>query len=328
MRDENVMVTGATGFIGRHVSERLLREGAKVRALARREDKARALAEKGVEICYGDITDGNCLREAIRGCRAVFHFAGLLGDEYRPWEDFLRVNVEGTRLLIEAALAENVERFVYASTAWVYGLDAGENTDERAPLRFSKDRYCDTKTKAELLVREYVVKRNLPCVIVQPTSAYGPGDETWTLKPIKMIKSRTMIYPGFGKGLVQPIFIDDLVEGIMAAYEKGRTGEAYLLCGGEVVQIREFFGYFAKMLKRRWLPKVPGWLGIVSSIFLEKIAGLTGRQPLFTKGAVRATLMSATYRCNKAQKELGFSPKVPLVEGMEEVRNWIAELGL
>jgi nucleoside-diphosphate-sugar epimerase len=324
IKGKTVLVTGATGYIGSHVSRRLLLEGARIKAFVRNVKKASDLKESGAEIVCGDITDPLCIRQAVKGCQLVFHFAGVLGDEYRSWDYFRKVNVDGTRFLVEAALSEKVERFIYTSTAWVYGLDAGKNTNEKAPLHFSKDPYCDTKVEAELLVRESFKKNHLPCVIVQPTQVYGPDDETWTLGPIKMIQSNTMMFPGGGKGLVQPIFIDDVVEGIMAAAKRGTIGESYLLCGKEVLEIREFFGYYARIVGKKWIPSVPRWLGAASSVLLEGIAGLTRTQPLFTKGAVRGTLMSATYNCEKARGELGVDQKITISEGMKRVGQWFS----
>jgi nucleoside-diphosphate-sugar epimerase len=136
------LVTGATGLIGQAVSSRLLAEGAEVRAFVRNPSKGRRLAEAGAGIVQGDIADAAATRRAVEGCSVVFHLAAVLTD-FRPISFYRRVNVDATRWLAEAALATGIKRFVYASTVWTYGLNAGEGTDEGSPQKKSA---CITQT--------------------------------------------------------------------------------------------------------------------------------------------------------------------------------------
>jgi len=235
------------------------------------------------------------------------------------------VNVEGTRHLALAALAGRVERFFYCSTAWVYGLAAGVDTDEAAPHRYSGEPYCDTKLDAEEVIRALARDKGLPAVIVQPTEVYGPDDKNWTLGPLRLIQAGQMVLAAGGSGLVQLVYQDDAVNGILAAAGNGQVGEAYIIGGAEAVSIREYFLSLARMTGRERLPSVPGWLAVALAGLFELGSRVSGRPPSFTRGAVRGTMVHATYRIDKARIELGFAPQVDFRTGLERIRQrWAA----
>lgn len=324
-RDKLVLVTGATGLLGGMTARRLLADGVRVRGLARQPARAAELAAAGAEIVAGDMTDVALLERAIEGCQAVFHFAGALANEFRPWSYFRQVNVEGTRHLALAALASRVERFVLCSTAWVYGMAAGADTDESTPHQYSCEPYCDTKLDAEEVIRSLMRDKGLPAVIVQPTEVYGPDDKNWTIGPLKLIRAGRMVLAAGGSGLVQLVYQDDAVDGILAAARHGTVGEAYIIGGAESITIREYFLSLARMTGHERLPSVPGWLAVALAGLFELGSRLSGRPPSFTRGAVRGTMVRATYRIGKARTELGFAPKIGFRIGLEQVRQkWAA----
>jgi dihydroflavonol-4-reductase len=316
------LVTGASGFIGKRVARELMRRGARVRALVRDPAKAEDLAAAGAEMAIGDMTDPASLEGAVRGCRAVVHFAGATND-FKPRSHYERVNVEGTRVLAEAALKEGVERFVDISTVWVYGLRSGPGVCETSPCRESGHSYADTKLEAERIVRRLIAERGLPAIILQPSEVYGPGDPNWTERPLELIRSGRMILADRGRGLTQPIFIDDLVHGILAAIAKGRIGETYVLCGPEAVTFREYFMHFARMAGKKRLPSMPGRLALATAATAEWLARAIRRQPVFTRQEVLATMATTTYDGGKAERDLGFVPTMTLAEGMGLVEDWL-----
>jgi nucleoside-diphosphate-sugar epimerase len=179
---KRIFVTGATGLLGRGVCRRLLEEGAGVVGLVRSRERAKDLEALGATLVQGDLSRPDLgLDDAVHGCDVVVHCAGVMSPDFAKRRAYFRaVNVEGTRLVAEAALAAGVERFVYVSTAWVYGFDATPGTDESSPRHPSGDNYCDTKLETEELVRTLRAERGLPAIIVQPTEVYGPGDRSWT----------------------------------------------------------------------------------------------------------------------------------------------------
>ena len=165
-----------------------------------------------------------------------------------------------------------------ASTAWVYGFDAGPGTNELSDRHPSGDSYCDTKLETENLVRELVERWGLPGVIVQPTEVYGPGDrQAGPSTPLRMIKSGRMMLPDGGKGVIQPIYVDDAVEGILAAARRGAVGGAYLLCGPAVVSCSDFFGRYAEMVGGGRMPAVPKQLAEAMAAALTGLGRATRR---------------------------------------------------
>ncbi len=319
-RGKLVLVTGATGLLGGLTARRLLADGARVRGLARNPARAAELAAAGAEIMAGDMTDVSSLERAAKGCRGVFHFAGALANEFRPWSYFRQVNVDGTRNLAQAALANDVERFLYCSTAWVYGMAAGTDTDEATPHQYSGEPYCDTKLDAEEVVRGLVRDRGLPAVVVQPTEVFGPDDENWTMGPLRLIRGGRMILASGGTGLLQLIYQDDVVDGILATARHGRLGEAYILGGPAAPTVREYFMGLGRIVGKERLPSAPGWLAVMAAGLAEFGSRLSGRPPAFTRGAVRGTMVHACYRSDKARVELGFVAKTDLATGLERIR--------
>lgn len=323
IKNKRILVTGATGLIGSHLALELLNQGCAVRAMARNPDKAQSLAEKGAEIVYGEMTEPRTLEAAVKDCQVVFHLAGVLGTQYKPLSYFRQVNVDGSRILAKAALNENVERFIYASTAWVYGFHAGTGVSEKAPRCLSNDPYCDTKLEAENTIRQLIHGQGLPGIIVQPAEVYGPEDRTWTLDPIELIKSGLMMLPVKDQGVIQPIFIDDLIEGVMAAATRGAIGETYILCGPQVTSIREFFTHYARMAGKKSIPAVPGFLMALLAGASQIFAGIFHKQPLFTRCAVRGVMKTTTYSHQKAATELQFIPQTTVEQGIERVQAWL-----
>jgi nucleoside-diphosphate-sugar epimerase len=324
--NKKILVTGATGFIGHYVAKRLLGSGARVRVLARTPEKAKELQSLGAEIVHGDLLDQDCIAKVVQGCSWVFHFAGTLADELKPRKYFRRVNVTATKQLAEAALAAGVKRFVHASTIWVYGLEAKLGTDEKTNYQYSRAPYCDTKLDGENAIKALVKEKKLPAVIVQPSWVYGPRDEGWTLAPLRLMKKNMMIMPNAGRGLMIPIYIDDLVDGIIMVAIQGEIGEAYILCGDESVSLKDFFMRLAALLGKTHLPSIPTWLALGVARISEVFAKATGQQPVFTVEAIRGTLMQASYENTKA-KHLGFTPQVTLEQGMKKVGQWLHKEG-
>ncbi|MGE5223014.1 MAG: NAD-dependent epimerase/dehydratase family protein [Omnitrophica WOR_2 bacterium] len=327
LEQKKVLITGATGFLGKQVAGRLLDQGVKVRAAVRNAVRAGWLADRGAEVIVGDIADAQAMQAAAHGCQIVIHLAGIV-TAFLPEAEFYRVNVEGTRALAEAACAEQVERFVHISSIVVYGL-SGRNIQESTPYQKSGEAYCDTKLESERVIRHFITERQLPAVIVQPSPVYGPGDQAWTIGPIQRIRSRQMILVNGGKGFQHPIYIEDAVDGILAAARGGKEGEAYILCGPEPLRMKDFFGYYARMVGRSpSFPSMPKWLGLGIASAAEGFARISGRKPPFSRQDVLFAAIDVTYNGDKARRELGFVPKYDVEQGMQRVGEWMKGVNL
>lgn len=249
MRNElegrRVLVTGATGFIGGRLTEVLCESGAEVRALVRDLSRMARLARYDVEIARGDVLDRGSLRQAAAGCGIVVHCAyGKEGGARRE----RRVNVEGTRNVIRAAVEAGAERVVHLSTMSVYGVVADGDLDETLPRRPLPDVYSRSKAEAERLALGEAA-RGAPVTVLQPTVVYGPFAPAWTVNVLAQLESHRVMLVDGGRGIANVVYVDDLVEAILAAAVRPQAvGEAFLVSGPEAVTWRRFYRRYEEML--------------------------------------------------------------------------------
>lgn len=246
LQGANVLVTGATGFIGGRLVDYLSAHfRANVRVLVRSYGRAVRLARYPVELVPGDLTDPASLQRACAECDIVFHcgFSPAGEDEFRR-----RVIVDGTDFLIQAALAAGVKRFVHVSTVAVHGPDPGPVIDADTPLIYTGDVYADAKVDAEKLVFQAIRQHELPAVVIRPTIVYGPHGGSWTLGPLHNLKQGKLTLYDNGEGIANHVYIDDVVQALLlAATRPEAIGQAFLASYGSGVTWQEFFGHYARM---------------------------------------------------------------------------------
>lgn len=243
---KTILVTGATGFIGGRVVERLvLEEGAKVRALVRNFSSASRIARFPVDMIHGDLTEADKLREAMQGCDVVFHCAhdstnaaALSGNA-----------ALGTQNVCEAALAAGVSRLIHLSTFAVHGTTGDGDLNEDMPWGQADHPYTSAKRATEELVLTMSREQGLPGVVLQPTVVYGPFCKAWTDKPVSDLKSGLVPLVDGGEGFCNAIYIEDLVDAMfLAATRPNVTGEVFLISGAKPVTWKAFYAAFEKML--------------------------------------------------------------------------------
>jgi nucleoside-diphosphate-sugar epimerase len=313
-------VTGATGFIGGHLATKLIARGDQIVCLVRNPARAAHLAQQGVTLVKGDVSDRAVLRDAMRGVDGVFHIAALyqLGPAFK--DQMYAANVDGTRNTLEAAVEAGVPKIVYTSTVGVFGNTHGQIVDEtyRVAMPSLVSEYERTKWAAHYEVAVPLQQQSAPIVIVQPGGVTGPDD----ISPMNLVYDlylkRMPIMMGPRAG-VTVAHVDDIADGHVLAMEKGRNGESYILAGPSITykQMMELWQSICGVpAPRLWLP---GWTAALSA---QLVGGLEKVFKLKTAFSSEALMTQADYTyystADKAQRELGWQPR-PLAAAFKEV---------
>jgi dihydroflavonol-4-reductase len=319
-------VTGATGFVGLNLVEELLAQGWRVIALHRAGSELKYLQRMQAERVTGDITNADDVRRAMpQGVDAVFHVAGdtNLWSRRNAAQD--RINIDGTRNVVDAALERRALRFVHTSSISAYGLQRGR-LDERTPLlgKYSSVNYNRSKHLAEEAVRAGIA-RGLDAVILNPGAILGPYDTRNYARLVRLVAARKL--PGVPPGALPFCHVREVARAHVAAFEKGRKGENYLLGGADasfVELLREIGAALGMPVPDRptpaWVLRLLGALGALSG-------ALTGKEPSLTPETARQATRELTCDCTKAMRELGYRA-VPLRDMVRDCVNWLAAEGL
>jgi nucleoside-diphosphate-sugar epimerase len=316
-----VFVTGALGFVGRTLADRYRAAGSEVVGVDMR-------SEPGLGVVAGDVATPGDWQSAAAGADLVIHTAARLGMEREP-DVFWRVNVLGTRHALDAAAGAGARRFVHISSIVAFGFDPPREVDERHPVRPNGVPYVDTKVASEQAVLQAHGAGEIECSIVRPGDVYGPGSHFWTIVPVRELMRRRLTLPAMGRGMMSPVYVDDLAEGIvLAAGHDDAAGEVFVVSGGSDVEARDFFGRYARMLGRRRVPVAPTAVVMTIAAALARTSRLRGAPTEVTPAAVRYLARTGTYSIEKARSVLGYSPSVNLDEGMRRCESWLRSEGL
>lgn len=325
-----VLVTGATGFVGAAVARALLAGGHRVRVLVRPESDRRNVAGLDVETAEGDLTDPASLQSACAGCAGVFHVAA----DYRLWTRdpaaMMRSNVDGTLNLMNAAMEAGVSRIVYTSSVATLGIDpSGKPADEQTPVTFSDmiGPYKRSKFRAEEAVRDLISDRSAPIVIVNPAAPIGPRDVKPTPTGKMIVDAAAGRMPAYVDTGLCVVHVDDVAQGHLLAFEKGRIGERYIL-GGENMTLCELLTRLAAITGRR-PPKVriPHAAIIPVAVLAEAWTRLTGGdEPFVSVDSIRMAKKLMFFSSAKAERELGYAPR-PADQALADAFEWFRDNG-
>ncbi|WP_217914616.1 NAD-dependent epimerase/dehydratase family protein [Miltoncostaea marina] len=321
-----MLVTGGAGFVGRAVLDRLVAEGRPVRALARSDASAAALAAAGAEPVRGDILDPASLGRAMHGCEVVYHLAGLNGFCLPRPSELFALNVDGTRNVVRAAAAAGARRVVHTSSAATIGEPRGTVATERTPHRGTfLSHYERSKTLAEEVAFAEARAAGLELVSVNPASVQGPGRTKGTARIlIDALNGRLRLVVDSRMSLVS---IDDCAEGHLLAERRGAPGERYLLCG-TTMTVTEALELLESIAGVRERPRtLPGGVALAMAAGAEALARARRRRPPVCREMVRTLLHGHAYDGSRARRELGLAYTAPR-EWIGRAVRWYADEGL
>jgi nucleoside-diphosphate-sugar epimerase len=322
------VVTGATGLLGSHVVEQLVARGERVRAVVRSTSDTTFLDRLGVEHVEGDLGDVESLKRAVDGAGIVYHCAARVGD-WGAWRLFQEQIIDATGRLLNACQSVGVGRVLHVSSIIVYGHpkvreDLFTEDEPFGQNPWPWDYYCRAKIEAEALCRSYPG----PLTIVRPSWIYGPRDRNTLPRVFKALAARRVVIIGRGDNLLNIIYAADVADGVIrAATHPGAIGRAYNMASeGEVTQ-RWFIDHLCDTLGLPHIRRrVPFWLAFYGGLLAEAVGKIIRlrRPPHFTRYAVSLIGRSTRYSSARARQELGWTPKVGVVEGLRRTLEWYA----
>jgi dihydroflavonol-4-reductase len=326
---DKILVTGASGFVGAAVARAAIDAGYAVRALVRATSARTNLADLNIELIEGDMRDPQAVARAMTGVAHLFHVAA----DYRLWapdpEQILRTNCDGTRNLMQAALKAGVKRVVYTSSVATIAIPAdGTPGDETQALSLDKaiGAYKRSKVAAEAIVKDMIATQGLPAVIVHPSTPIGPRDVKPTPTGRIIIEAALGKMPGYVDTGLNLVHVDDVAAGHLAALEKGKIGEHYIL-GGENVRLAQMLADIAALTGRRPPKiKVPRRLLFPLAAVVEAQARFTGREPFLTLDGLRMAKYLMFFSSAKAERELAYRPR-PYKLGLKDALDWFGTHG-
>jgi len=309
-----VLVTGAAGLLGSHVTALLVTRGVRPRALIRPGDDAGWLGQASVETHIADVGDRSAIAPALLGVDCVIHCAARTGP-WGPAAEYERTNVRGLETLVRAAMAAGVRRLVHVSSITVHGNNVGGKADENSPLRTEPNPYSRSKVAGEKLLQRMIQDEGAPVTIVRPGWIYGPRDTASFARIARMIDRGRMVVIGSGENHLPLIYARDAAEGVVLAGEAERAaGRSYLLVNDEPVTQRDFLAAIAAELGAPApTRRIPYGLAVM----------LAAQQPPpVMRYGLQLLGGENRFAIRRARHELGFSPRTGLTEGVRYSMAW------
>jgi len=322
------LVTGATGFVGAAIAKALIASGWQVRVLARAGSDRGNLQQLAAQVVEGDLNDLGSLELALEGCSALFHAAADYRLGARDPKPLYLTNVEGTRNILSAARKVGVQRTVYTSSVATIGIPTdGTPGEERSPVALSDmiGHYKRSKYLAEEVARD-AARTGMSVVIVNPSTPVGPGDIKPTPTGQLVLDAALGRMPAYVDTGLNIVHVDDVAAGHLLAFERGKTGERYIL-GGEDMTLRTILEQIARLVGRK-PPRIrlPYIAVLPVAYAAEAMTKVTGRSGRVTLEGLRMSRKRMFFSSGKAASELGYRWRPP-VEAFEDALRWFRERG-
>jgi len=324
-----VAITGATGFLGRNLTRYLIDEGYQVRAHAHTEESLSDIDVRVEDTFVGEITDTSMVKKLVADADYVIHTVSNFRVASGKPESYQRINVGGTKTVLDLAMDAGVKRFVHCSTIGVHG-DVKQTPADETSAYAPGDLYQETKLAAEQYVISKVGESKTEIVAIRPCSMYGPGDLRM-LKMFKMLAKGRFFFVGECKDNFHAVYIDDVVKGFSSALKvPSIDGEVFLIGGPDGYRsLRDYVGVVATSLSVS-APKItfPYWLFWYAAILCEALCAPLGIEPVLHRRRVRFYKNNRAFNTEKSISKLGLTPKVGLEEGMQKTARWYKENNL
>jgi ornithine--oxo-acid transaminase len=329
-RGDVCLITGATGFIGGHLAERLVNDGLRVRCLVRGSSDTSLLDELDLELVVGDLADARSVTRAVDGCRYVFHCGALVSD-WATTKEIARINVEGTRNLLQASAAASVRRLVHFSTTDVYGYPGGSAIDESHTAARFRNWYAQTKLAAEAEVRRVEALDRLEAVILRPATVYGPRSTDVVGEIARALRRGNMLLIGRGRAIAGLCYVGNLIDAaLLALRHDAAPRNAFNISDGLDITWKQFTDDLAAGLggrRARW--SLPYWAAYAAGLSLEHGYRLLRRTtrlttaPLLSRQAVQVMGIDQNFSTRKARELLGWEPRVDYRAGLDATLAWL-----
>jgi dihydroflavonol-4-reductase len=321
MISERILVTGAGGFLGSEVVRQLRAEGRVVRAMVRSAAHVEALEKTGAEVIVADLKDREAVTAATQGITSVIHIAALFRQAGLPESEFYQVNVEGTRWLLDGAIAAGASRFIHCSTVGVHGDIENPPADESYPYS-PGDMYQRSKTEGEQLVLKYFSENKIHGAVIRPGMIYGPHDRR-TLKLFKMVSQGRFFYIGSGNALVHFVDVRDVARAFRLALDNHEVrNEVFIIAGPQSLPLKGFVSSLCEVLKikRPWLHLPVKPMQLLGTI-CEAISTPLRIDPPLYRRRVDFYTKNRSFNCSKAARLLGYTPAQSSHEELIDIVN-------
>jgi nucleoside-diphosphate-sugar epimerase len=327
LQDRSLLITGIGGFIGFRTAELALQRGMKVRGLQHSLSKVQKAQDLGTEVVLGSVTDPDAAQKACQGVDIVLHTAAI-AKEGGSLRDFRAVNVAGAVTMAQAAKAAGVRVFVHLSSVMVYGFKYPKLVAEDGVLRGEENPYCQTKIESEQAILKLHNPPDFNIVIIRAGDVYGPGSMPWIVRPLLLMNKRLFILANEGRGTMNHLYIDNLVDAIFLTLEKESYGEVFNITDGQQTSWESFFMKLADVAKLP--PPISLPARIVKSLIRMRCLyrQALGKTPDLLPESVDFITRPYAYSIAKARTQLGYEPRIDLEEGMQNIQTWLKRIDI
>ncbi|NJM66115.1 MAG: NAD-dependent epimerase/dehydratase family protein [Acaryochloris sp. RU_4_1] len=316
LTDKTLLITGIGSFIGLRTTEMALAQGMSVRGLEKPAKAAQEAEARGAQVVIGQTTDKAALARACEGVDLVFHTESVI-DASGDLEYFRAVNVGGTIQTAEAAKQAGAQAFVHLSSVMVYGFDYAYQVAEDGALKGENNPFCQTKIESETEILKFNDPPQFGVIIIRAGDIYGPGAEVWVMRPLKLMQQKKFVLINGGRGIINHVYIDNLIDSIFLALEKEVYGEAFNITDGCQTTWKE---YYLQLAAIGGMPKpisMPAFL-------VKKAAQLQSKEANISPEAIPFVTRLHPYSIAKAQRVLGYQPRVSFDQGLARTAAWLS----